>query len=165
MSNFNLGITTLIWYAMSAIDAFIKALDGLLSYDLLENALTDAEMLVSSDVAFNIVVNCLTSKCVVKGFKILIKYDYVNNIIRKVSLEVYLSSEITVSEFFKGLGSILGIFKGEFELSKEVVKIIFNIPVNDVSRIFTIIDLLKKALDTDFKLVVNGYEVLLRDEE
>jgi hypothetical protein len=164
MSSFNLGITTLIWYAMSAIDAFIKALDGLLSYDLLENALTDAEMLVSSDVVFNIVVNCLTSKCVVKGFKILIKYDYVNNVIRKVSLEVYLSSEITVSEFFKGLGSILGAFKGEFELSKEVVKIIFNIPVDDVGRIFTIIDLLKKALDTDFKLVVNGYEVLLRDE-
>jgi hypothetical protein len=164
MSSFNLGITTLIWYAMSTIDAFIKVLDGLLSYDLLENALTDAEMLVSSDVSFNIVVNCLTSKCVIKGFKILIKYDYVNNVIRKVSLEVYLSSEITVSEFFKGLGSILGAFKGEFELSKEVVKIIFNIPVDDVGRIFTIIDLLKKALDTDFKLVVNGYEVLLRDE-
>jgi hypothetical protein len=149
---------------MSTIDEFVKALGRLLNYDLLENALTDAEMVVSNDVVFNVAVNCLSSRCVVKKFRILIKYDYVNNVIRKVSLEVYLSSEVTVSEFFKGLGSILGMFKGEFELSKEVVKVVFNIPVNDVGRIFTIIDLLKKSLNTDFKLVVDGYEVLLKDE-
>jgi len=149
---------------MSTIDEFVKALGRLLNYDLLENALTDAEMVVSNDVVFNVAVNCLSSRCVVKKFRILIKYDYVNNVIRKVSLEVYLSSEVTVSEFFKGLGSILGMFKGEFELSKEVVKVVFNIPVDDVGRIFTIIDLLKKSLNTDFKLVVDGYEVLLKDE-
>ncbi len=149
---------------MSTIDEFVKALGRLLNYDLLENALTDAEMVVSNDVVFNVAVNCLSSRCVVKKFRILIKYDYVNNVIRKVSLEVYLSSEVTVSEFFKGLGSILGMFKGEFELSKEMVKVVFNIPVDDVGRIFTIIDLLKKSLNTDFKLVVDGYEVLLKDE-
>jgi len=149
---------------MSTIDEFVKALGRLLNYDLLENALTDAEMVVSNDVVFNVAVKCLSSRCVVKKFRILIKYDYVNNVIRKVSLEVYLSSEVTVSEFFKGLGSILGMFKGEFELSKEMVKVVFNIPVDDVGRIFTIIDLLKKSLNTDFKLVVDGYEVLLKDE-
>ncbi len=147
------------------LNQFLNVLTHLVPYDVMVSAFSDAEVLLSNDVVFRFAVKCLSSsRCFITKLKIVIKYDYVNDLIFKVFLEIYLSPELTVGTFFGDLSKLVSRFKGDFELSRDVVKVVFSIPVSKLDVIFEVINSLKDALKSDFQLISEGYEVLAYSE-
>lgn len=147
------------------IEVLSDILGSLIPYDMLISAFSEAEEFLSNDVAFRISAKCQSvDKCVITEFKLIFKYDYVNNSVLRAFLEVYLSPEITVGEFFGSLSQVISDFRGDFELRREGVKVAFNLSASKLGDVFNIINSLKESLNLDFKLNAEGYEVLVTDE-
>ncbi|MEM1982133.1 MAG: hypothetical protein QXZ10_04525 [Sulfolobales archaeon] len=147
------------------LDSIFDTLSPLIPYDMLVSAFSEAEELLSNDVAFWIATKCPPEeRCIITKLRFLFRYDYVNSVVMKAFLEVYLSPEITVGEFFGNLNQVISKFGGEFELSIGEVKIVFGLSATRLSDVFKIINSLKDSLKLEFQLSVEGYEVLVRDE-
>lgn len=147
------------------LERVLEVLSSLIPYDLMVDAFTEAEVLLSNDVVFHFGVRCdQPERCFITKMEFLIKYDYVSNSILRVVVEVYLSPELTVEDFFRSLSKVISRFKGDFELSRDTVKLIFNLHASKLDEVLEIIKSLKDALRSDFKLLVESYEVLVQDE-
>ncbi len=138
-----------------------EILSTLIPHDLLMQALTEAELYASNDITFALTVKCVREPCLITKIELHIKYDFINEIVKKVVLEVYIKPDITVNELFNNVGRIINEFKGDFELSKNGVRVIFNIPNNQLQRVVDIVNRFKELLNLDIDLVVEGYEVLV----
>ncbi len=147
------------------MDSALDLLSSLIPYDVMVSAFNEADLLLSNDVVFRLAVKCATtSRCVLTEVRILIRYDYVNSSVLKAFVEVHLSPELTVGEFFGGLSEVLSQFEGSFELRGEGVKVVFSLPSSRLFDIFKIINSFKDVLNLEFQLTTEGYEVLLPDE-
>ncbi|MEM4557016.1 MAG: hypothetical protein QXY36_03705 [Sulfolobales archaeon] len=147
------------------LEYVLEVLSSLIPYDMMVNAFAEAEALLSNDVVFHFGVRCTRpERCFITKMELLIKYDYVNDSVLRVVMEVYLSPELTVEDFFGGLSRVVSRFKGDFELSRDVVKLVFSLHASKLGEIFEIIKSLMDALRLDFELLIESYEVLVQNE-
>lgn len=133
----------------------------LIPYDLLIQALAEAELYASNDIAFTLAVKCVKEPCLMIKIRLHIKYDFINEVIKKLLLDIYITPDITVDELFNNVGRIINEFKGNFELSKDGVRVSFNIPSNQLRKTIDIVNRFKELLNLDIDLIVEGYEVLV----
>jgi len=139
---------------------FAEMLKDVIPFDTLLSAFSEAQVEAANLLIFILDVKCGGHQCPIRDLKIIIRYDFVNELVKRVWLEVNVSSEITVGVFFNELGRVVNAFKGEFRLGREDAAIIFEIPAGNPSVISDIINALGGALRVNFNLTVKGYEVM-----
>lgn len=137
-------------------------LSKIIPHDLLLQAFVEAEMLASNDILITASVRSDNPKCLLIKLILHIRYDFINDVIRRVTLEVWISSDITVKDLFEKIGNIIKEFNGSFELAKDYVKIYFNIQLSKLSSIIHLLNVLfNELLCINSSLVINEYKVLV----